>query len=38
LYRRAFYECKRGQLDARTRIRGQRYTDTLGQAQEEDDS
>lgn len=34
LSRRALYECRRGQLDARTRIRGQRYTDLLGKAQD----
>lgn len=36
LYRRAFFECKRGQLDMRTRIRGQRYTDILKEADDQE--
>lgn len=32
VYRSAFFECKRGQLDMRTRIRGPKYTDILEKA------
>jgi hypothetical protein len=32
VYRRAYFECRRGQLDMRTRIRGPKYADTLHEA------